>query len=99
MVNQIDNLEDEVVTEAAYVLFYKLRGFEESIGLVNNEVLDFAAIMQQPKLADPLTSSGIKVQNNGVEFAAAIQSSQDESSEPSKLSDKYVEKSLENVQQ
>ena len=43
MVHQIDTVEGEIVTNAAYVLFYKLRGFEDSVGMVDN-VLNFNAI-------------------------------------------------------
>ena len=32
---------EEVVTDAAYVLFYKLRGFEENMSTTSEGALDF----------------------------------------------------------
>ena len=36
-VSQIETSPEELVTDAAYVLFYKLRGFEDSVGVVDND--------------------------------------------------------------
>ena len=35
LVTSMEGSEAELVTEAAYVLFYKLRGYEEAVGLVS----------------------------------------------------------------
>ena len=76
-------MESEIVTDAAYVLFYKLRGFEEQVGFVD-QVFNFASIMQAPKLEVPITSSAIKEQRDGMEgdlFAVAVKSASE--SQPS----------------
>ena len=51
MVHPISTVETELVSDAAYVLFYKLRGFEEAVGesQEGTGILDFAAIKQVPR--------------------------------------------------
>ena len=51
MVHPISTVETELVSDAAYVLFYKLRGFEEAIGESpdGTGILDFASIKQVPR--------------------------------------------------
>ena len=51
MVHPISSIETELVSDAAYVLFYKLRGFEEAVGesQEGTGILDFAVIKQVPR--------------------------------------------------
>ena len=77
MVHPITTHEAELVTDAAYVLFYKLRGFEEAVGesQEGSGILDFAAIKQVPKSLQPLTESAIKAHTDADgEFAIGLSS-------------------------
>ena len=76
-VHPITTIETELVTDAAYVLFYKLRGFEEAVGESpeGSGILDFAAIKQVPKSLEPLTVSAIKGHTDADgEFAIGLSS-------------------------